>query len=156
MPTETAAAYIASKRSCCVTTSCADQGCTLILPVGQGDLACINGSRYQAHHKMSEKLCDCAIFWSFRGRDTFVPAELKGGRVRAAHCLDQLQNGAKLAQSLLGSYFQLLKFIPLIVHKGGIHPTEYKILQYRRISFRKVRRHAKLVKSGTHLGAQVA
>jgi len=156
MPTSTAARYVRAQCSCCLTTSCSDAGCALVLPRGHGELACISGSQFQSHHKMRGRLCDCMIFWSSGGRDIFAPAELKGGHVKATNCLVQLQNAARLAQTLLGTAYQKIRFEPLIVHKGGLHTNEIKVLRNRRITFRSQRRLAALVKSGTRLATAVA
>lgn len=155
MPTSTMAGHVRGMRSCCLSDSCTDGRCALILPRALGEIACIEGSRYQRHHGVTSKLCDCIIFWSFDGRDILAPAELKSGQVKAIHCLAQLQNGAKVAQSLLDAAYQSIRFEPLIVHRGRIHYIEYKILGNRRVTFRKIRRVARLVKSGTHLTSVV-
>ena len=155
MPTRTAVGFIRRRSSCCLSPSCAEKGCILILPENHGEVACINGSFYQAHHKVVGKLCDCLVFWSPAGRDIFAPTELKGGRAKATECLMQLQNGAHLAQTLLGAAYQQIHFEPLLVHKRGINPIEYKILRNRRVTFRKKRRLVRVVKSGTQLASVV-
>ena len=156
MPSSIAADYIRRKRACCLSPSCEDQSCAIILPRTNTEVACINGSRYQSHHDFEGKLCDCIIFWSHQERDIFVPAELKSGRFSATHCLAQLQNGATLAQNLLGAACQRIIFDPMIIHKGGIDTTVIKVLRNRRVTFRKQRRLARLVKSGTELARAVA
>jgi hypothetical protein len=105
---------------------------------------------------MTTRLCDFIIFWSLGGRDIFAPAELKGGHVKPTRCLAQLQNGANLAHTLLGTLFQRMRFVPLIVHRGGLSVNEIRILRQRRVSFRGERRLAALVKSGTLLATAVA
>ena len=119
-------------------------------------MACISGSQYQSHHRMTTRLCDFIIFWSFSERDILAPVELKGGRVKATTCLEQLQNGAGLAHTLLDATYQKIRFVPLIVHRGGFSANDIRILRQRRVSFRGKRRLAGLVKSGTHLASAVA
>lgn len=156
MPSSTAADYIRQKHACCLSPPCEDQSCAIILPTRNTEVTCINGSRYQSHHNTQGKLCDCIIFWSPQDRDIFVPAELKSGSFSATHCLAQLQGGATLAQNLLGAACQGILFDPIIVHKGGIDTGVIKVLRNRRVTFRKQRRLARLIKSGTELARAVA
>lgn len=154
---ETAASHIQRSRSCCLTTSCEEGRCSIKLPANGRDTACINGSEYQAHHGHHSRLADCIVFWSPAGaREILAPVELKGGRVKAGTALTQLQNAARLAQDLLGTKCQQIRFRPLLVHRGSVHTNEIRLLRSRPIVFRKKRVLASPVRSGMSFARAVS
>ena len=155
MPYSTTAKRVRDAWACCLSTKCEDAGCSLILPNGTGDLACISGSKHQGHHDTSGKLCDCIIFWSTGQREVVALVELKGGHVNAKQCVAQIQNGANLVHTLLGTCQSAIHFVPLLVHRG-MKPIEFRILKRRKISFRKLRYLVGTLKCGDQLIKVVA
>lgn len=138
-------------------TACVEGKCSISLPTPSSEVACIGGSKYQGHHDYQQKLADCIVFWSPGSKgDILAPIELKGGHVSASQAISQLQNAATVAQSLLGTAFAEIRFRPILVHRGGIHPNEYRILRSRRVRFREFRVLASPVRSGTSLAKAVS
>jgi len=122
--------------TCCTMAGCQDSRCALVLPSSTQNFTCISGRMYQANHGVNQKLCDCIILWSVSGGLVLAPVELKSGGINAKDCVAQLQNGANLANTFLSRRSSRLNFAPLLVHRGGMHPIEYRILNNRRVLFR--------------------
>lgn len=82
-----------------------------------------------------------------------VPIELKGGKFRSEHALDQLQGGAEALQlSRWVSGRSDWELIPVIGHAKRIHREELKRLRRRKIKLGGRTAQAELLRCGQSLG----
>src|SRR5436190_22410081 len=117
MAKQTVCGYVEKRHPCCISRSCEDAGCSLVLPHGAGEVSCIKGSTHQEVHGVPGKLCDCILFWSPDETSLVAPVELKGGQADARNSVEQIQNVARVAQELLEQRTAIV-FLPILVHRG--------------------------------------
>ncbi|MFF4879714.1 hypothetical protein [Micromonospora sp. NPDC000668] len=118
----------------------------MLLPADNRQWLCLSGTKYQAHHGYSSKLCDFILFWEPRGGSLHVATlELKSGSFRAGSVGDQLQNGANVADLLLGA--ASAKFAPALIH-NGIKTQETRKLKSLRIRLRSASELIQPIRSG--------
>lgn len=109
----------------------------------------MSGTKYQAAHQYSGKLCDLLVFWS---RDIShicaFALELKGGDPRVEHAARQIQGGADVINQLLGGADA--DFLPVLVH-AGITTLQVRALGKIKVSFRGKLFPIKLKRCGMRL-----
>ena len=91
--------------------------------------------------------CDYLFVGEHRDRAWVVPIELKSGKVRASEVRDQLQGGARFAQTLLAAEDHF-NFVPVLAHGKSIHRLELAKLRQVRINLRDKIQQPKLIKCG--------
>lgn len=138
-------------QACCSVTRAAEMGCTVVLPSDSRQWLCLSGTNYQANHGYSDKLCDFILFWERQpGLLWLATIELKGRSFNARNVGKQLQNGADVAETLLGG--KAAKFAPVLVHRA-IKTIELRELRKVRIGFRGTRQLIQSKNSGLHVSA---
>lgn len=117
---------------CCRVDRCREgKGCHVVLPA---KARCYSGSQIQSHHAETAgaPLCDCLVLWSRGRRKHVAVVELKSGTVQAGHAVEQLQNGARLAESICdGSEV----FDVLLTCVGRLRAVEINVLRRKRVRF---------------------
>ena len=135
--------------SVCRTSMCDKDGCSVSMkgaprPHVIIDMDCkklgIRGSR-----------CDY-LFISKKDQNSawVVPIELKSGRFDVSKVRDQLQGGARFAQTLLARGDQF-DFVPILAHGKPIHRAEMYRLRAVRITFRGKKQQPRLIGCGAPL-----
>ena len=91
--------------------------------------------------------CDYLFVSEHQGSAWVVPIELKSGTVRASEVRDQLQGGARFAQTLLavGDPFS---FVPVLAHGKAIHRLDLNKLRRIRINLGGKTQQPRLIKCG--------
>src|SRR4051794_18488398 len=90
-------------KDCCSVQRATDAGASVKLPEDSSNWLCISGTRYQAEHDYTGKLCDYLLFWQplRRGPILLVAIELKSGSMNIRSVADQIQNGLSRADQML-------------------------------------------------------
>ena len=79
-----------------------------------------------------------------------APIEMKGGRVEAEKVIGQLQEGAHTLGEWLPAGCNI-RFVPVLVHNGGIHKRDTKRLRRERIRLRNYQRQTVFIRCGQPL-----
>lgn len=132
--------------SCCRTNSCSEGKCSIRLPPST-EVTCWNGSSYQATHSIEGKLCDCLLLWKQSDAFRAVVIELKGGRLNARSCIQQLQGGATLLEKTSDGEASFLAVLAV----NRLHPLERRILEKERVIFRSQKYLVQLARCGASL-----
>jgi hypothetical protein len=109
----------------------------------------ISGTRFQAEHAHTDKLCDYILYWQPLPDSRFLAAiELKTGSLKMNDIARQLQAGATLAESLLPDACEPLRFAAVLAKRQRMHPDERKVLDRRMVLFRKVKYPIRVLNCG--------
>lgn len=135
----------------CITKSCQENKCRLQLDgVSPTSLAIIHGAKYQKSNSFTEKLCDRIVFCGEHGL-IMAAVELKGGKnVNISDAREQIQNGLRIAESILGVH-PVTEWFPLLLYNGGMHPDETRLLRAKSVEFRGERKNIDKRNCGTRL-----
>lgn len=136
------------KCNCCWVDICADQGCAAQLP--DVPFACLSGTRHQKNHNYRPKLCDFVVFWVTGKVERAIAVEMKTGRFDLAHAVEQLQNGAQLAEGILGTA-HTVTFAPCLFRRDRIRTMEIRQLRKYSVTFRGARYNVRLRTCGEPL-----
>lgn len=81
-----------------------------------------------------------------------IPLELKSGSLRVSEVLAQLRAGARFAERVIPTS-RYIRFLPIAVVGGKIHPDERRRLRHRssQIRFRGEQAHIELLRCGNSL-----
>lgn len=96
------------------------------------------------------KKCDYIFIGEAKDVAWVAPLELKGGKFSASGVIEQLQAGAKVADSIVPTGVKT-RFRPIVVHGRGIHRAELKRMNKRRIQFREQENLIGKARCGTSL-----
>ena len=126
--------WIRQEHSCCMVSSATENKCSLRLSNFAGDsLAIISGTRFQKNHNFVGKLADRIIFSAKSGGFVCV-AELKSGKWKTTDTIEQVQNGFKIAATLL-SGTKVNSWYPLVLSNTGPKAIDVKVIQKDTIAF---------------------
>src|SRR5947209_8380494 len=96
---------------CCWMPRCKQGRCSMRLP-RRGRRVCMSGSEYQRLHEPDIRLCDCILFWENHSEQVICTIELKAGTPDVALAAEQLQSGARVAETL--SEDEAVDFFPIL------------------------------------------
>ncbi len=96
--------------------------------------------------------CDLLFVGEDEDVSWVAPVELKSGHVNGTATAAQLQGGASVAEAWLANV-GAFRFVPILVHGGGIHRAEQKKLRRARITLRGHSRQPVLIRCGAPITA---
>ena len=134
----------------CLSTRCNRDGCSikmggtpssrLIIDLDCHELGITNETR-----------CDYLVVFEEDSTTYVVPIELKGGGIgNVSHVIEQLECGTELAARCL-SQGDVSRFIPVLVHKKGIHKHDLNSLRKKKITLHNHKEMIRTVKCGKKL-----
>lgn len=119
---------------CCLTDRLRESGCSVRLPPPPHRKV-VSGTKYRDNHNLYSKLCDGLILWMHPSVGySFAAVEMKGGSLSAKSVVDQLQEGAKIAEKFISA--EKITFGAILFKRSRMHPIEVKVLSQKRILFR--------------------
>lgn len=152
MPSNILAVHVRDHCDCCWQESCAECGQSVALDMA-GDVSNLSGDDYTANHGHEAALSDCHVFWSYRGTDRACAIELKSKRPDLSNVHKQLQNGARLVESLADG-FGPVEFVAILA-SPSLDTMQQREFYRRSIRFRGDRGSPTWVQSGSRLGRSV-
>ena len=84
---------------------------------------------------LSPNAAKCDFVFAGGTDNVVAPLELKRGSLRASEALAQLRAGARFVQQKVSSSIHV-RFVPIAVVGGKIHPSELSKLRKSRVQFR--------------------
>ena len=141
----------------CLSTRCANEGCSLSLTGITKPYVLLDLEHPKAPVPRNQAHCDFLFVGmpDIEGKEWVVPIELtRGSSKTGSDFVAQLSGGATVADRLLGRD-KRVKFRPIAAHNGGISRRVVDELKKarNRIRFRGNRIVVKLVRCGSELGA---
>ena len=94
--------------------------------------AIVDCDKYIAHRNPRNSMCDYIIGCELEG-DSVSFIEMKSHGVKVSQVKEQLQQGARLAESWIGNT-SVDKFAPILLSKGG-NAKELRVLARQKITF---------------------
>lgn len=117
----------------------------------------IDCDKYQRATSRAGQIADCLFIEG--GEPLRIAAvELKSGGLDPEKSVGQIQATLMMADQLLSPH-RVAVSLPVLVHRKGLHPNDYRILRKREVAFRGLRRIVLTAKCGdslTKLFAQYA
>lgn len=135
---------------CCAVLSFREGNCKVTFPARNAQWICLSGTRYQAAHGHTARLCDLLFAWNRSSTQRLSSVlELKGGGMSVSGVVEQLQQGAQVIDGLLRGV--TVTFLPVLVHRGML-PIQVNELRRRKIQFRGAQCTIELARCGERLG----
>ncbi len=131
----------------CQAASCEKKGCSASLAGLAEDRVLIDLDCAALDIPQDHRRCDYVFVEGDNDPQRIEVIELKSGAFKGNEVAEQLQGGAAAADRWLprGTSFQ---FVPVLVHRKGVHRLEYRRLNQRKIKLRGLERQTKLIKCG--------
>jgi hypothetical protein len=141
----------ATHAECCAVSSIREPRCNVGLPSEHESWIVLSGTRFQASHGYTQKLCDAILFWCPDKSTSLLGLfELKGRSADISDVAEQLQCGADVAREILGDASP--DVLAALVHRG-LSTMAVRRLAKLRVRYRgKVMRIAK-VRCGSDVNA---
>lgn len=118
----------------CAVTRMAENNSKVIMPPSEHGVrwVIISGTKYQAHHALSGKLCDYVAKRSDSGGpDTFAVLELKSRVQHVGSIVEQLQAGLNLLTDA-----DVSNTVAVLVHARGLNAQEVRALARLHVTLR--------------------
>lgn len=137
----------------CLCQRCQRGNCKLPLASCSDGLEILDCDRYKQRYAYTQPLCDYILFLPRRGL-CLAAIEMKEGSIDLSQVVSQIRNAAAIASRIVAKR-SVAAFLPLLVHKGGFHRNEYKLLlsPASRIPFRGKKYRLLDERCGTALAA---
>lgn len=129
-----------------LVNKCKESNCLLRLD-GLNNYFILKGEKICSNYRV----CDCIIFIIKNNLFIVGLVELKSKTIHADEIREKLINCSKIASDILGKigYKQFnLKFIHIVLFKGGISKSEYKVLTKNRLKINGIKHNIVLKKCG--------
>lgn len=134
----------------CLCSACEEGRCKLRLDsLRRRSLVIVDGIKYQEMYNYNKRLCDRLIFYLQESIVVSV-VELTGGRMDAEKTGEQIINGARVAESAIGTY-RAEAFFPIALYGRRTHSTELKVLAKVKLYFQNKSYHPIIERCGSSL-----
>lgn len=135
----------------CHVTRCNKEGCLVSLNGAPRLRVIVDMDCKALQIPSARKRCDYLFVGEENTVSWVVPMELKSGGVKAKKVVGQLQGGARTAAEKWLPPGDSFQFVPVLVHCGGIHPEDRKLLRSTKIKLRGKVRQTELLCCGGKL-----
>lgn len=132
----------------CIATRCRAQGCSVNMTGAPQPNVLVDMDCDDLKIEEGDRRCDF-VFVSDDG-DWVVALELKRGKPDANEIVEQLQAGARFAESIVPQRAKV-RFLPVAVYGGKLHRTEVNRFRRSRIRFRGESVSLELLRCGGRL-----
>ena len=134
----------------CLTTHCNKDKCRIDLADTPSVRIIVDMDCNVLSIPAAEKRCDYLFVGEDHKATWVAPIELKSGRLSASEVVEQLEGGARMANSWLpqGASFQ---FAPVLAHGKTIHRNDLKTLRAKKLQLRGQRKGIAVIKCGDQL-----
>ena len=121
----------------CLSNRSSKEGCSLDLSgIAPSSRIIVDCDEYIKQRRITEKMCDYIIVSNHCGVSITV-VEMKGGRLHAKDVVQQISNGAKLAEAITPTADE--RFQALLLRRKRINSIEYRTLKKYKVRFRNDR-----------------
>jgi len=128
-------AYLNKRFPSAIAHSCRRGNCTLRLDgAAFREITIVDADEYARLGRHRKRICDFFLFATAR-KLLVVVVEMKGGEVDASTAVQQLSSGARECETLVARGVAC-GFHAVLLHGGGIHASQIKILRGRGVRFR--------------------
>ena len=131
-------AVISKVRHSCQVGICNKDRCSVSLNSAPSTRVIVDMDCEEISKIQTGKICDYIFFGENKDAAWVVPIELKSGKFKSSHVVQQLQDGIKLAEDWIppGCKFRL---VPMLFRnkQTRVHRIEFANLRKARIKFRK-------------------
>jgi hypothetical protein len=119
---------------------CREQGCELKYrpKLKARRVLIIDCNKYHRDNNPAGKSADC-LFIECTDPLVIAVVELKSGGVDPEKSIEQIQASLTIADQLL-SGLRVEVSLPVLVHRKGLHPDDYRIIQRKKVAFRHLNR----------------
>lgn len=150
MPSNLIIEHVIEFCSCCWVSDISDEGCSLGEP--HDPFACLETcKRFRANHEWPGRICDFVLFIERAPSQIVAPVEMKGNNANVDRAAEQLQGGADIAETVLGT-FPAPECRPLLATKRALKPLAAKHLSTLRINFKGSSHSILPIRCGEDLG----
>ena len=136
----------------CLCTRCGRGGCTLRTDsLAKHRITIIDCDTYVSLRGFTKRLCDYLLFYD-NAVLIVIAIELKGGRIHANEVIEQIRNGAKVAERFAKPE-NLCKFFPIVLFGRRTRSMEFRVLgrPHNKVAFRGERIRVYVGRCGSQL-----
>jgi hypothetical protein len=142
--------YMQERFKQAIDNDCKNSGCQLkISDIDKKLITIINCDRFANIIKYTGKICDFFIFLTL-GNSCLAIVEMKSKNIEPLKAIKQLQEGVSKVDDII-TWNIPVSYYPILLHKGGMHPNDYKILGKERITIKGNRMFIIVEKCGSYL-----
>ncbi len=127
---------IKEKYKSCLTDNCVKNKCKIFLGNLRDYAVIIDGDLYKENFNMTDKICDCFIFYHDNAKIIVGIIECKGRNVKTSLVEEQLNKSAEIVQKILVEVgIRESQVLPIILSKA-ISSIDRRNLAKKRVKYR--------------------